>query len=126
MRQSKEIKKIRPILEKFLELSIETFSLLDMLWDLIILKQLYKHHLAWATVICLTILCPYFISYSPLLTFYQQSQKKDPSYRKSVLQKVINFSFMTPLVLINTFLLDLFYIILTVTFIPIIILFSNC
>ena len=70
-RELKKVEKISQWLEKTIEFGIESFSLADMITDIILLIQLYRFHLAWATITAFTIVCPYYIAYSPLLIFYE-------------------------------------------------------
>ena len=74
--KSKKEKPANPYFELAFTLLLEAIALFDMIGDIYLMIQMYKHkHTAWFTLSIFTTLSPFYVCYVPLLTFQKNRSK---------------------------------------------------
>lgn len=110
-----KVSKCRRIPELLLNLTIELISTSDLISDgYLLYKFAQSKHLAWFTCIVQTIVWPYFISYVPFINFkITELRNKQIEGKKGLMNRLSSGSYITPLLLVYLFCVDVFFMILS-------------
>lgn len=112
----------KSLLLKFLNFCLEASAAGDMVSDIIVIVQLLEEHPAWVTYTLLTMISPFFISYTPLINFQLKgylSKKEQNNGKLGVFDTIMSVVSLTPLVTITLVLMDFLYIIQSIVITPI-------
>lgn len=118
------------MLESCLNMLIDVAAVLDLISDVVILRQLIKYeHSQWLFLSIFTMLCPYFAVYTSLMNFQIDRNKRIRNKHKpctSCLKQLEQVFFIFPTGLVFLICYDVLYSVANFLVMPFLILFSAC
>ena len=118
--------------EVILSLILEILSAADLVSDIIIMKAMVETaHIVWFSISIFTMLCPFLMGYGSFISLRIEDIKETlrmdyKSHDNHRLKLVLQFLYMTPFVLVYLVIMDLIYLSLTCTLLPLCLLLKIC
>jgi hypothetical protein len=101
---------------------LELTSCCDYIGDILVLRQLFGKHPAWATLSIYFMISPFYVSYIPLINFQISAHKAHIKENGSIsmYQTVIAWISKTPLLIIYLLFMDFVFIIQCIAIKPVV------
>lgn len=101
---------------------LEATSCFDYIGDILVLRQLFGKHPAWATLSIYFMVAPFYVSYVPLINFQISAHKAHikENGRISGIQQAIAWMSKTPILIVYLLLMDMIFIVQVIVFKPIV------
>jgi len=108
------------VTEMVLSFILESLAASDLVSDIwVMLEMLKAKHAAWFAYSYFTMMCPFLMGYGCILGLKISSIRRTLDADKNCFFYVINIGFLTPLVTLYLFFIDLIYLVMSIVLMPI-------